>query len=136
MAREHVFGALFCVEHQIPYEDEPNCWCGIFHPPTLRECAEPCPLWRDPDREEPTVTEAETHGDIARSILAATKPPVVAAVVDGDDFDPTSLLLTAQVHATLEQADALRALTEAVKALPGQMPFFEGMLSVATFPQR
>lgn len=46
--REHVTGVLFCVTHQTPYEDEPNCHCGVLHPPTLRECAEPCPFWRDP----------------------------------------------------------------------------------------
>lgn len=46
--REHVMGVLFCTTHQIPFEDEPNCHCGVLHPPTLRECAEPCPLWQDP----------------------------------------------------------------------------------------
>ena len=48
--REHRMGLLFCTEHQVLFEDEVDCWCGVLHPPTLRECEESCPLWSGPSR--------------------------------------------------------------------------------------
>lgn len=100
--RQHVMGVLFCTEHQIPFEDEPDCWCGVLHPPTLRECEEACPLWRGEPTTLPEATkvpcnECPWRRNSWAGHLGPFAPAVWLALVHGED--------AIACHKTIEEED-------------------------------